>query len=204
MRTLVLTGIIAVSGLFTQPQAGVVVTYAPSSLQVKTGGSIVVLQTSFKTLTADLRSDSDTSAVNEITIQDLDVPHYVPAAAQPGEENQLTLSTVREAIQVTLIEPKLVGRILAYPSPMRFSMGDGEISYNLNANFEVNMRIYNMFGQLVFSRDYPAASNGGLSGYNHPAFNTSEVGQLLPAGVYFIVLTNEGKLLGKGKFAVAH
>ncbi|MFC1752047.1 T9SS type A sorting domain-containing protein [Thermoproteota archaeon] len=97
----------------------------------------------------------------------------------------------------------LTKRPLFYPNPFRLT--DGSILYyELSANQTIEIRIFNIRGQQVFSTVYPAGTNGGSGGIgvdNQVAFGSSNIGNL-PAGIYFFILMGEGKVIGKGKFAI--
>ncbi len=170
----------------------------PTRFQIsEVESELVVLQTGFQNLTVD----TATKAESDYIVQQLDVPVFT-ASKEIVSETQLTLTTAKENLIKVFEVPQVTSRILAYPSPMRFSDGNGEITYRLNGNMDLEMKIYDMFGNQVFQKLYNSGSNGGQSGYNSPVLSVSETGSHLSAGVYFIMLFNEGKVLAKGKMAI--
>lgn len=98
---------------------------------------------------------------------------------------------------------KVVGKPLAYPNPFRVSQGT-EIGYDLSKNMDVEILVYNMFGNLVrqiycFSGD----TGGRADEYNRVSFDGRDaMGKHLGAGAYFYLIVSDGEVLGKGKMAV--
>ncbi len=94
---------------------------------------------------------------------------------------------------------------LFYPNPFRLDDG-AELGYQLSKESDVEVRIYTMFGKECFRDFYSKGSNGGFGGdltYNKIRFNRASFGgQYLPVGVYLFLLISEGKILGKGRFAI--
>lgn len=97
----------------------------------------------------------------------------------------------------------LVGKPLAYPNPFRASQGT-EIGYDLTTNMNVEILIYNMFGNLVRQLYCFSDENGGRSDeYNRVSFDGRDaMGKHLAAGAYFYLIVSDGEVLGKGKMAV--
>jgi hypothetical protein len=94
---------------------------------------------------------------------------------------------------------------LFFPGSFKISNG-ANLGYRLSKDMDIEIRIYNIRGNMVSSEMYPAGSEGGEGGllnnaYNKVEFNSTNLGDL-PAGIYFFVIINEGKVLGKGKFAI--
>jgi hypothetical protein len=100
------------------------------------------------------------------------------------------------------IEARILGTPLFYPNPFSISSGS-ELGYKLSKNMDVEVRIYDIRANEIFRKTFGSATDGGFSGYNKLFFDLSTFGRYdLPAGIYFFVLVNEGKVLGRGKFAV--
>jgi hypothetical protein len=185
--------------LMVIPLQGAAKTASATRLQISAAAdSLVVLQSGFNSVVQDNPAKTQTNLV----VQNLVAPIFTAAANAGGGTADLVVETNKSQQIVVFSEPQLTGRILAYPSPMRFLDGQGEITYSLNGNMDVEMKIYNMFGSLIYQNAFPQGSNGGKQNYNNPPFTIQEVGQALPAGVYFVVLVTQGKLLGKGKLAI--
>ncbi len=99
------------------------------------------------------------------------------------------------------IPDNLVGLPLVYPSPVRMGLG-AEIGYYLKTNRAIEIRVYDMAGQLVFSKQCLAGLLGGQKGYNTVPLSNETVNYTLSAGVYFVLVMADGKVLGKTKFAI--
>jgi hypothetical protein len=99
--------------------------------------------------------------------------------------------------------PRVSKKAVAYPNPFRFPAGT-EIGYHLNQNLDIEILIFNMFGQMVYKRFCPSGANGGSgSQYNKVAINASDFGGGgLPSGLYVFFIMNAGKILDKGKMTV--
>ncbi len=120
-----------------------------------------------------------------------------------------TINNAATGVALSTQEPTASAQIrlepLFYPNPFRLSDG-AELGYQLSKNLDIEIRIYNMYGQEFFRDVYKSGTNGGFGGdltYNKIAFTASSFGgHYLPAGIYFFILINDGKVLGKGKFAI--
>lgn len=94
-------------------------------------------------------------------------------------------------------------RPLVYPNP--FSLSDGAVlGYRLSRNADVEIRIFDIRANQIFKQRYDAGAYGGIGNtYNKLSINRSIFGGYdLPAGIYFFVISSEGRVIGKGKFAV--
>jgi hypothetical protein len=100
------------------------------------------------------------------------------------------------------VEAKLYGKPLVYPNPLRLSEGL-ELGYKLSKDMDIEIRMYDMRSNEIFRNFYPAGSIGGLVGYNSITLTTADFDHYdFPSGVYFFILINQGKVVGKGKFGV--
>ena len=116
--------------------------------------------------------------------------------------SQLIPAAQYKSLSTRSIDPSLVGLPLVYPSPVRASLG-GEIGYYLDSNLaSIELRIYTMTSQLIYSNIYPAGATGAQLGYNLIKIDASLIGAQLQSGVYFVLLLSKGKVIGKTKFAV--
>lgn len=113
-------------------------------------------------------------------------------------------SSVDNVFNINL-EPEITRPALFYPSPFRLKEGT-TLGYQLNQGLSMQIRIYDMRGYEIFRRNFDAnTEQGGFQGYNYIKFNKDgghSLPENMPAGVYFYVLINDGKVLGKGKFAI--
>jgi len=105
-------------------------------------------------------------------------------------------------VDESLIEPAVTERPLAYPNPFRAAEGS-LIGYGLSKNLDVEINIYNMFGNLIEKMTILSGEEGGKRGYNRVKFSGRDAtGSQLSAGAYFYFIIHEGKVLSKGKMAV--
>lgn len=106
-------------------------------------------------------------------------------------------------IQSTDLEPKIIGLLLNYPNPVRFRSDQmTRLGYELNQDLDVEIHLYTMMGRRLYKTTIEAGDEGGKQGYNRVPITESDIGQSLPAGIYFYVVVHNGKILGKGKMAV--
>ena len=91
-----------------------------------------------------------------------------------------------------------------YPNP--FSKRSGTvIGYSIPEDSDVTLKVYNLFGHLIFDETYPAGQDGGKGNpvYNRIVFNERVLPhKALPAGAYFAFLVVNGKVVGKTKLGV--
>lgn len=96
------------------------------------------------------------------------------------------------------IEGKITDPPLMYPNPFRFE-DNPVLGFGLNKPMDVRIVIYDMLANKILD-----TTHAGMDGYNRIQF-TRELfgGHDLSAGIYFyLVLNDEGEVLGKGKAAV--
>ena len=91
--------------------------------------------------------------------------------------------------------------LLTYPNPMKRTEVNGSINYVLNQNAAINLHIYNMFGQKVHYSYYESGQNGGKINQNS-IYLPPHILNLFPAGIYIILISNNGKTLGKSKLVI--
>ena len=76
------------------------------------------------------------------------------------------------------------------------------ISYKLNDDADIQVHIYNMYGELVWRGVYPAGTAGGRAGTNNVVWDGRDAfGNLADSGVYLYQIIFRGKIISKGKFA---
>lgn len=96
----------------------------------------------------------------------------------------------------------LIGPALFYPNPFKQSVG-AQLGYRLSRNADVDFRIFDMRANQILKTRFNAGFSGGISGYNRLVMNRNTFnGFALSSGVYFFVLSSEGRVIGKGKFVV--
>ena len=110
------------------------------------------------------------------------------------------------------LAPELIGVPLPYPNPFSLNKDlsnprEGyfgtRIGYELSADMDMKLLVYDMFGHKVLERLMMAGTVGGTKGWNEVPFNRDHIsGFDLSSGVYFFLLVFEGKVLGKGKMAI--
>ncbi len=102
----------------------------------------------------------------------------------------------QEVVASILNAPGLVGRVLNYPNPFKAGAST-EVQFELNQPMLVDVKVYDQFGSRVYSE-----SQNADSGVTKWTFNRAMTGGHLSAGVYYILILNNGKVLGKCKMLV--
>jgi len=93
-------------------------------------------------------------------------------------------------------------RPLNFPNPFKLRTGTS-IGYWMNADSDIELRIYTATGMEVFRKAMTGGvDQGGLSGYNKITINQDVIGSDLPSGVYPYVLINKSKVVGKGRLVI--
>jgi hypothetical protein len=102
------------------------------------------------------------------------------------------------------VEPAFLSKPLVYPNPVRFSQGNSQLGYVLNTSVAMRLVIYDIFGHQIYDKSFTKGSNGAAEGKeNRIPITEAEMGAKLSSGVYFyLLLTDETNILGRGKFAV--
>ncbi|MCX5726025.1 MAG: hypothetical protein NT030_02375 [Candidatus Saganbacteria bacterium] len=95
---------------------------------------------------------------------------------------------------------------ISYPAifkPLADPGNYARIAYSLNVPAEITIYMYDISGQIIFSRKYPAATPGGNPGYNEVHWNgISDLGGYVGNGIYFYKVISNKKVLGTGKIVV--
>ena len=111
------------------------------------------------------------------------------------------------------VEARLEGVPLFYPNPFRQSSKTGAVlKYSLSKSMDIQIKIFDMFANQIFEADFLSGEQGGLSNTNIVRFNNEtfakrngdgiEKVHYLSSAVYYYLILNEGKVLGKGKFVI--
>jgi flagellar hook assembly protein FlgD len=88
-----------------------------------------------------------------------------------------------------------------YPNPFDINSGGTRIEYFLPENADVTIRIYDLFGNLVWTKNIPAGSEGGLGREQSPHANyvvwdgRNDKGQKVGSGGYILI----AKAVANGK-----
>jgi hypothetical protein len=96
------------------------------------------------------------------------------------------------------------GEILNYPNPFNPSVhGSTRIVYSLAAAQDVDLRIFDVTGNLIYKQAYYADSTGGSNGDNEVLWDgRNSFGEVASNGVYFCMLTSRSHLIARGKIIV--
>ncbi|MDD4527124.1 MAG: T9SS type A sorting domain-containing protein [Candidatus Margulisbacteria bacterium] len=95
-------------------------------------------------------------------------------------------------------------KILCNPMPYNPNSGkDMVIAYELTAQANVEIYVYNLLGQVVWKNMYPLGFAGGSAGYNQVDFNGVDAfHDKLAVGMYFVQIVHGKSVLGTSKFLV--
>jgi subtilisin family serine protease len=114
-------------------------------------------------------------------------------------------------IQVSLVTPTKevepqAGLPLTYALPNPFNLStttETAIVYDLKGNFDTTVYLFDLNGNLIWSKSYTAGDNGGKSGMNNPGWNGQNLfSERVPNGVYFYQVSADKKVIGRGKIIV--
>ena len=99
---------------------------------------------------------------------------------------------------------KIVGRPVVYPQPFKPLSGEkATIAYNLTANADVTIYLYDVSGRVVWTRKFKPGENGGRVGYNGVLWNgMTDFKRVAPNGIYVMKLISGKKQLISGKLVV--
>ena len=100
---------------------------------------------------------------------------------------------------------EVIGQPLVYPSPFRPMHGErATIAYNLTNNASTTLYVYDISGQIVWTRKFGSGSNGGRLGYNGVIWDgRSDFGFVVPNGMYvFMVISDRNRHMATGKLVV--
>jgi len=109
------------------------------------------------------------------------------------------------------ISTSLLGKDLSklsnYPNPFNSNIEDTTIFYYLNKNRNILIKIYNLFGKVMYEFSLFSGENGGRSGSNEIKWNgTDRMGNKLPMGSYpMLIFDADNKtLLDERVIGIAH
>ena len=99
---------------------------------------------------------------------------------------------------------KIMGEPLSYPEVFKPLSGNPvTIAYNLTADVDTTIFIYDISGNIVLTRKFRAGQAGGRAGYNGISWNgKTDFGQIVGNGIYIYKITSGKKVLGAGKLVV--
>ncbi|MCG8607013.1 Ig-like domain-containing protein [bacterium] len=136
---------------------------------------------------------SPTSAISD----SLGKARTVFTAGQLTETNlvRATFGSVSSDVEIMVtVTPDLPNdTIVNYPNPFGLTQGSTSFDYHLSEDADVTLRIYDLFGNLVWSRDFDAGAPGGLgrSGTTQPNSiewdGRNDDGQMVGSGGYILV-----------------
>ena len=99
---------------------------------------------------------------------------------------------------------KLIGATLGGPNPFNPNRDQRYvINYNLSANADTKIYIYNLAGQLMWRKTYSAGTMGGRQGNNKVEWHgESDFGVSLANGVYLYQVISNNRVLGREKIII--
>ncbi len=100
---------------------------------------------------------------------------------------------------------QLVAPTTVYPTPFSPLTKGGEaiISYELNVDAPISIYMYDIAGEVVWTRKFGSRTEGGRAGYNEVKWNgITDFGGYAGNGIYVYRIVSQGKLIGTGKLVV--
>jgi hypothetical protein len=103
---------------------------------------------------------------------------------------------------------KVLKKALSVPTVFDPREQDTEIVYTLSKDADIELRIYDISGTLVWSRSYPSGEEGGKEGINKILWDGhNDYSSVLSNGVYMFYILDAGsrtgaKVLGNGKIVI--
>ncbi len=98
------------------------------------------------------------------------------------------------------------GVMINYPNPFDPLTASTTFIYELDADADSTLLIFNISAELVYKRTFPSGVNGGKEGTNSVEWNgINSFGEISANGVYFarLIESRTGRILAKGKVAVS-
>lgn len=131
-----------------------------------------------------------------------DGTHSFRIHARDTASNYSSSESLSITVQSTGVEIK--GAVLNYPNPFNPAIGEEtEIGYQLSADANVTVYIFNILGQPIKKIDCPAGTEGGSAGYNKVAWNGySDFSRIAGNDLYLVRIVSGGKVIGKTKIVV--
>ena len=107
------------------------------------------------------------------------------------EENDLLSSVDAQSTRV-------FGQVLNYPNPVSFKEQNTTIGYYLEKDTDITIQITDQVGNQIYKETFLSGTSGGSSSeYNRVEISSSDFGQELPYGAYFITVMADNKMLGQ-------
>ncbi len=100
---------------------------------------------------------------------------------------------------------QMIAPTVVYPTPFRPLVGGGyaTISYELNVDAPITIYMYDVGGEVVWTRKFGARTEGGRAGYNEVRWNgITDFGGYAGNGIYVYKIVSGSKLVGTGKLVV--
>lgn len=120
-----------------------------------------------------------------------------------------TISIINEPPTKEVIPQAGLPLTFVLPNPFNRKLGSAtgttetSFVYNLSGNFNVTIYLFDLNGNLIWRKSYPAGENGGKSGPNNPAWNGVNLfGESVPNGVYLYQVAADQKVIARGKIIV--
>ena len=186
---LVIFGLVTVVAFFATPAFGAI------TVESVAYNSLLYLNGDFSSAGSSAASDLKGGA-NQIAVLGVSFKNTV--------QSDLAVKVVVDAQlqEEAAVIAEVVGKPLFYPNPARQAESP-KLSYVLSKNMDVEIRVYDMLANMILKTQFSAGSQGGKSGVNWLAFSDKAFDYYqLSAGVYFVLIMHEGKVMGKGKVAI--
>ncbi|MHC4798548.1 MAG: hypothetical protein ACYTF1_18085 [Planctomycetota bacterium] len=166
----------------------------------QTGITTVELQlTGETTIVATSVSVPSTSNINCV----FDISGATPGFWTVYVNNDGFEATLGGAFRVWPAPLQIIGPALNFPNPFDPDDGPTAIRYTLTQDATITLNLYNIRGEKILTRKFPAGTAGGSLGANEVFWDGKSVfGAVVPNGVYVVQLVGGGKTLAIMKIAI--
>jgi hypothetical protein len=156
------------------------------------------------TITPSVTSNTVTISITltDTGINDLQI--FAVANWLVDRQSNVVYKSVMVADASSVVTLKPGSKILCHPMPYDpNSIDPMDIAYELTAESDVSIYVYNLLGQVVWKNLYCKGFEGANAGYNQVSFNGVDAfGDKLAIGMYFIQIVHGKSVLGTSKFLV--
>jgi len=125
---------------------------------------------------------------------------YIEAYDELGNRG----TSVPTTINVMAGGVNMIGETIAYPAPYSPKLGgDAIFTYNLSIDAPITIYLFDISGQIMWTKKYSTGINGGRAGYNEVRWDgKTDFGGTIGNGIFIYQILSKGKKIGSGKLIV--